>query len=216
MMTPSTQRTHVRLESIEAGVARLTDGPPHAVLAVQGVSVYLQRAEEQEGVLGAFSTLLNTLDAPLQFLVRVMPVDVEPRLSRFLDDAPAEYGEQAAAYADFLRQQSLVRDLREREYLVIVPATVPTSRLPLRHRHAAREAHEAAIRKHLTARCDVLLDALSRCGCTAHRFADDELAALYYRCWQPDTARRTRIRVTLDDWTALVVGRTRRTEGTTQ
>lgn len=211
-MTPTTQLTHVRLESIEAGVARLTDGPPHAVIAVQGVPLHLQSPEQQEGILGAFAALLNTLDGPVQFLTRVMPVDVEPRLSRFLDDTPAEYAEQAAGYARFIRQQSYVRELREREYLVIVPALVPSPRIPLRHREAAREAHEAAVRKHLTARCDVLLDGLARCGCTAHRLADDELAALYYRCWQPDTARRTRIRVTLDDWTELVVGRAR-TEG---
>ncbi len=212
-MSASTQLTHVRLDSIRAGVARLIDGPPHAILAVQGISLYLQGEDEQEGVLGAFARLLNTLDTSVQVVVRVMPVDLEPRLQRFLADVPSEYGEHAIGYADFLREQSRVRTLLDREYLVVVPSPIPSlsrSRVPFRDQTTALEAHEAAVRKDLTSRCEVLLSALAQCGgCVARRLADDELADLYYRCWQPDTARRTRIRMTLDDWAAYTVGRAR-------
>jgi hypothetical protein len=46
---------------------------------------------------------------------------------------------------------------------------------------------------------------LGRCGLTARRLADLELAQLYLACWSPERARAQRFRQQLDDYTTLAV-----------
>jgi hypothetical protein len=195
----STQRHHLGLRDISAGVATLRDGRPHAVLAVQGVTFALLGDEQQEALLAAFGRLLNALPGPVQFLVDVRPVDLEPRLAAFLRDAPPELADLARDHADFLRRLCRERTLLERRYYVALPG-------PERSPRVKTEEWNARVRRDLTGRCDQLLTLLADCGLTAHRLGDTELAELYYSRWSPDYARRQRIRQSLSDWSALAVG----------
>jgi len=199
----SVQRQHLGLADISAGVATLRDGRPHAVLAVQGVTFALLGDEQQEALLAAFGRLLNALPGPVQFLVDVRPVDLEPRLTAFLRDAPPELADLARDHADFLRRLCQERTLLERHYYVAVPG-------PERPPRLKTEEWNARVRRDLTGRCDQLLLLLADCGLAAHRLGDTELAELYYARWAPDYARRQRIRQSLADWTALAVGGTER------
>jgi len=195
----STQQQHLGLRDISAGVATVKDGPPHAVLEVQGVTFALLGDERQEALLAAFGRLLNALPGPVQFLVDVRPVDLEPRLAAFLREAPPELADLTRDHADFLRRLCRERTLLERRYYVAVPG-------PERSGRVKDEEWDARVRRDLTGRCDQLLTLLADCGLVAHRLGDTELAELYYARWAPDYARRQRIRQSLADWTALAVG----------
>ena len=80
----SVQKQHLGLAEISAGVARLRDGRPHAVLEVQGITFSMLGEEQQEALLASFARLLNALPCAVQFLVDVRPVDLEPRLDRLV------------------------------------------------------------------------------------------------------------------------------------
>jgi hypothetical protein len=159
--------------------------------------------EQQEGLLTTFGRLLNALPGPVQFLVDVRPVDLEPRLAAFVQQAPPELADLARDHADFLRRLCRERTLLERRYYVAVPG-------PARPPRVKDEAWNARVRRDLTGRCDQLLVLLADCGLVAHRLGDTELAELYYARWAPDYARRQRIRQSLADWSALAVGGTER------
>lgn len=212
----SVQATYVQLDDLDAGVARLRDGAPHAVIQVEGLTLDLLGEGEREATLLAFGEALNGLREPVQITIHVRPVDMAPRRERFLRHAPPELEDLAVAYADHLDRAAKDRVLLERRYYVTVPAPPPP--LPPRARGkkkpfpfrvgtpAAREDQDAAVRRHLTARCDALMAALTRCHLQPRRLGDKEIAALYHSCWCPDMAQRQAIRGTLDDWTALVIG----------
>jgi len=195
----STQQQHLGLRDISAGVATLQQGRPHAVLSVQGVTFDLLGDEQQEAMLTRFGRLLNALPGAVQFLVDVRPVDLEPRLERFVQQAPPELADLARDHADFLRSLCQERTLLERRYYVALPG-------PKRPPRVKNEEWDARVRRDLTGRCDQLLTLLADCGLVAHRLGDTELAELYYARWAPDYARRQRIRESLGEWTALAVG----------
>jgi hypothetical protein len=198
-MILSTQRHHLGLRDISAGVATLRDGTPHAVIAVEGVTFALLGDEQQEALLAAFGRLLNALPGPVQFLVDVRPVDLEPRLERFVREAPPELADLARDHADFLRSLCERRTLLERRYYLAVAG-------PERPTHVKPEAWDAQVRRDLTGRCEDLLARLTACGLSAERLGDTDLADLYYARWAPEYSRRQRIRQSLTEWTALAVG----------
>jgi hypothetical protein len=202
MFLGSVQQHHLGLADISAGVATVQGGRPHAVLRVEGVTFSLLGEEQQEAMLAAFGRLLSALPGPVQFLIDVRPVDMEPRLARFLADAPPELADLARDHADFLRALCERRTLLERRYYLAVAG-------PGRPAHVKAEEWDAQVRRDLTGRCEDLLTRLTACGLAATRLGDTDLAELYYARWAPDYARRQRIRQSLTEWTALAVGGTK-------
>ena len=67
------------------------------------------------------------------------------------------------------------------------------------------EPRREAARRQLTFRCDDVSRQLARCGLSARRLGDLELAQLYLACWSPERARAQRFRQQLDDYTTLAV-----------
>ena len=205
----STQAAHVGLRSIQDSVVTLRDGQARAVLEVSSVNFGLIGAGEQEAVVASFAALLNGLTFPVQVLVRVLPVDLERYVAELEQLAP-QLSEPLAAlardHALFLRRLTRQRTLLERRFYLIVPADSRTGRSGWRRKRGAGPDPDdpTDILKQLTARCDQLARGLSRCGLSAHRLDDVELAQLFHQCWAPDQARVQRLRRALTEYTALV------------
>ena len=205
----STQATHVGLRSIQDGVVTLRDGQARAVLAVSSVNFGLIGAGEQEAVVASFAALLNGLTFPVQALVRVLPVDLERYVAELEAVAPQlsqPLAVLARDHALFLRRLTRHRALLERRFYLVVPADGKTTHRGWRRTRAAGAGDDDAVDtlKQLTARCDELARGLSRCGLSAHRLDDVELAQLFHACWSPDQARVQRLRRRLTEYTALV------------
>jgi hypothetical protein len=118
---------------VGAGLARvadhallLADGSWRAVLEVGGVDLALQGPGEQEAALAGFAALLNALTFPVQIVVRLVPVDLEPYVVRLERRALGSLEEPLASmaldHAAFLRRLGRQRGLIERRYYVVVPA----------------------------------------------------------------------------------------------
>lgn len=205
----SVQTVHLNLASIEDGVIYLTDGQARAVLEVSSVNFGLAGEGEREGIVASFAALLNGLTFPAQILVRVLPVDLEGPVSD-LEHRAAGLSEPLAAlaqdHAGFLRRLARQRTLLERRFYVVVPADVEGIKRRwhwLTPPSVSMPDHSAA-RKQLTFRCEELARGLGRCGLTARRMNDIELAHLYYTCWCPELSRVQRLRRALTEYTALV------------
>jgi hypothetical protein len=104
----------------------LADGSHRAVLEVGGIDLALQGPGEQEAVLAGFAALLNALTFPVQIVVRLVPVDLEPYVvgleRRALDSLEEPLSGLALDHAAFLRRLGRQRSLIERRYYVVVPA----------------------------------------------------------------------------------------------
>ena len=205
----STQAAHVGLRAIQDSVVTLRDGQARAVLAVSSVNFGLIGAGEQEAVVASFAALLNGLTFPVQVLVRVLAVDLERYVADLEALAPGLSEPLAALARDhalFLRRLTRHRTLLERRFYLVVPADGKRVDRGWRRQRGvgAGPAEGADTLKQLTARCDELARGLSRCGLSARRLDDVELAYLFHQCWAPDQARVQRLRRALTEYTALV------------
>src|SRR5690242_15670195 len=76
---PSVQAAHAGLDALDDGVATFRDGRQRAVLEVCGAHFGLLEAEAQDATLAGFAAFLDSLDFPIQILVRVLPADLDRR-----------------------------------------------------------------------------------------------------------------------------------------
>lgn len=210
----STQTVHISLEAIEDGVVRLTDGQYRAVLEVGSVNFGLAGEAEREGIVESYAAFLNSLTFPVQVLVRVLPVDLETYLAEMERQAQQTLSEALADlardHAGFLRRLARHRTLLERRFYLVVPAQAESLGSPKSRFFPQRAAGPSldAARRQLTYRCEEVARQLGRCGLTARRLGDVELAQLYHAAWCPDLARTQRIRRRLVEYVTPVVGST--------
>jgi hypothetical protein len=216
-MTGSGHHVRLGIASIAEGVVASTDGEYHAVLEISGTANPFDDDSRQEAVLAGFSTFLNALAFPIQILVRALPVDLSRYVATLEDRgrraADLQLAELAHDHAVFVQALARQRTLLERRFYLVVPAERTTRRRslwPVRSggREVDADHRREAARHQLTFRCDDVGRQLARCGLTARRLTDLELAQLYLACWSPERARVQRFRQQLDDYTSLVVSTT--------
>lgn len=210
----SVQTARLGIEAIRMDVVELSGGEYRAVLEVSGTARPFEDDARVEGLLAGFSAFLNGLNYPLQILVRASPVDLSRYLStleergrHMVDGHLAELAHDHAAFVQGLARQ---RTLLERRFYVVVPAESASpagwaSRFGRGGRTADDEPRREAARRQLMFRCDDVSRQLARCGLTARRLRDLELAQLFLACWSPERARAQRFRQQLDDYTTLAV-----------
>jgi hypothetical protein len=187
------------IEDIDTGVVTLAGGRRHvAVLRLEGLSLHLQTEAQQDATIAAFAKLLDGQQGPLQLLVRVVPVDLEPRLERFRRQAPPELGRLRDAHIAHQRDVAQRHALLNHEYYVVVPG-------PERQPRQPRQQWVEASRRALDARCRGLVADFGR-YVHAERLGSKQLASLYYRFWSADYAAHRRLDATLAEWQPLVVG----------
>jgi hypothetical protein len=214
----SVQTIRVGVESIADGVVCLKTGEYRAALEVAGLAAALDDERQREAVLAGYAAFLNALTFPIQVLVRTVPVDLQRYLNSLEERAARELSPElvglARDHAAFVQGLARQRTLLERRFYVLVPAqSVRAARRPpwLTRRRRGPESSEADVaRRQLTFRCEEVGRQLGRCGLSARRLDDLELAELYVACWAPERARVQRFRQRLDEYTALAVRGVRR------
>ena len=152
----SAAHTSSRSRGARGGAAACDCGPTlyRAVLEATSINFSLKATSEQEGLLAGYRAFLNGLAFPVQLLIRIRPLDLEPYLERLTcrDGAmtsDTDHGGQsltaragpspampdetashatlchlAADHAVFVRHLARHHTLLERHFYVIIPADV--------------------------------------------------------------------------------------------
>jgi hypothetical protein len=160
-----------------------------AILEVSGITYHLKSEDEQQLITQQFQHMLSGLTYPLQILVRILPLDLEPYLRRF--QIPQRAGDAlsmlSASLLQFLRDLSAQRRLVERKCYIIVPATGIHRKASLSRRQ--QEQFEQA-RQQLDLRCQEIARQCAMMGLTTHRLEKAALVNLEYGCLRPQHAWR--------------------------
>ena len=104
-----------------------------AILEVSGVNYHLKSEEEQLLINDQFQLFLAGLNHPLQIMIRVLPLNLEPYLKRFQVSAldGNVLSTLAQGMVQFLSGLASGRTLLERRFYIIIPATPVTERSSL-------------------------------------------------------------------------------------
>jgi hypothetical protein len=88
-----------------------------AVLEVGSINYQLFTPQEQEAVIAHYRSLIASLHYPIQILIRVLPVDLEPYLRAIAEQATRRYAQQALLWKQQIQRATTSQgSLRQNSY----------------------------------------------------------------------------------------------------
>jgi len=194
-------------EEIREDVIVLKNGGLRAVLLVRGTNFGLRSAQEQSAIIYAYQTFLNSLEFPLQILVRSKKINLDPYLKSLENMLDKQQNEllrlQTLEYIDSLKILIEQFNVMKKEFYVVVaynPMPIKSgfwSNLlaPLLKQRQVKQKEQAfqTNKEVLNERAGMVENALARIGLKAVRLKTSDLIELLYESYNPDLAYEEKI-----------------------
>ncbi len=210
----STQ-THIRIAEIRENVVVLKNGGMRAVLKTSSINFNLKSEEEQNAIVYSYQSFLNSLEFPIQILVRSKKLDIDDYI-----DGVKKLGEkqenkllqeQTMEYAQYIKRLVEYADIMEKEFYVIIPYDPGRAqsgestkkffsffqRLAPKDSYAdikQRRSEFNNLKKGLLQRVNVIQAGLENCGLKVEQMDTTSLIELYYESYNPMTSRSQKLK----------------------
>lgn len=120
----STQR-YLPFSSIKENIIIMKDGSARLVVRCSTINFLLKNIDEQDSIIISFQRFLNSLDFPIQVLVRSKKLDIETYLWNLNDKAMKQTNSllqnQTYEYIEYLRKLIEVAQIMKKEFYIIIP-----------------------------------------------------------------------------------------------
>lgn len=212
----STQ-AHIKISEIHDDTVILKDGGIRTVLKVSSINFNLKSEDEQKAIIVSYQNFLNSLEFPIQILVRSRKLDVQKYLDNVRDLAHKQPNSllqnQTYEYADYIAKLIEYADIMEKEFYVIIPRdpyraekkgiisqfmaniSPKDTITEVKRRHKEFED----LKKGLSQRVNTVVTGLENCGLKVEVLDTQKLIRLFYKSYNPTTSRNVRFG-NLDDY----------------
>jgi len=202
---------YLNIAEIKDNVVVLKNGGLRAILQTSSVNFNLKSEDEQNSIIYAYQNFLNSLDFPIQIVVQSRKLDVDKYIENVKETASKHENpllkEQTLEYAEYVQKLIEYADIMEKNFYVVVPLDpYRTQKLNMfakfmQHISAQdsinsikRRHHEfEELNKHLTERVNGVKNGLEACNLRAVQLTTPQLIELFYRIYNPGTARNEKI-----------------------
>lgn len=120
----STQR-YLPFSSIKENIIIMKDWSARMVVKCSTINFLLKNTDEQDAIIISFQRFLNSLDFPIQVLVRSKKLDIESYLSNLNEKAIKQTNQllqnQTYEYIEYLRKLIEVAQIMKKEFYLIIP-----------------------------------------------------------------------------------------------
>lgn len=120
----STQR-YLPFSEIRENIMIMKDGSSRMVLKVHAMNFNLKSTEEQDAIIISYQRFLNSLNFPIQIVIRSVKVDIESYINRLknlaLKQSNTLLQEQTYKYVDFLTNLVDLAQIMKKEFYIIIP-----------------------------------------------------------------------------------------------
>lgn len=207
----STQ-THLRIAEIKDNTIILKNGGLRSIIKTTSINFNLKSEVEQNSIIQAYQSFLNSLEFPIQILVRSKRLEIDDYIESIEDLAENQTNpllkSQTSEYAQYIRKLIEYADIMEKEFYVIVPYDPPRTPQPnalqaffqrlqpkdsvadIKKRHKEFEEN----RKKLTQRASTIQTGLESCSLKTKELDTFELTELLYKSYNPLNSRDVKIK----------------------
>lgn len=201
--TKNTTQEYLEIAEIKEDTVVLRDGSLRAVLLVSSINFALKSLEEQNAIIGAYMSFLNSFDFFLQIVVQSRKVDMRPYLSELMNLEKTQTNEllkmQTREYRDFIAELVELGDIMTKRFYVIVPYN-PISDSKKSFWKRTKELFSSATIVHLeekrfhdrnrelSLRVGHVMTGLNSISLQAIQLDTQALIELYYNSFNPESA----------------------------
>ena len=205
----STQNT-LQLSEVRDGMVIMADGSFRVVVACKSINFDLMSDREREGVEYSYQNFLNSLNFPIQILVRSQRVDIGPYIDKLIAIRRSQdnmlLGVLMDDYVNFIDVLSQEANIMEKSFYITIPffphgdaANLVEQgkgffgKLFARPQNTVTRIDAAAYQKakdELKNRTDSVIAGLFQIGIQSVQLDTKALGELYYNYYNPDTALR--------------------------
>ena len=223
----STQNT-LLLSEIRDSIVIMADGSFRAVVACKSINFDLMSSREREGVEYSYQNFLNSLNHPIQILIRSQRVDIGPYLDRLAVIRRAQDNMLLNVlmddYINFIDVLSQEANIMDKSFFIVIPYYPQGDIANLVEQgkgfFGKLFAKQNTITKIDTAtyqrakdeiknRVDAVTSGLFQLGVQSVQLNTKELGELYYNTYNPDTA----VREPLGDFESVTATYVKKGEG---
>ena len=120
----STQR-HLPFSQLRENVIIMKDSSGRVVLRCSTINFLLKSSEEQDAIIISFQRFLNSLDFPVQIMVRSTKLDIDGYLEKLKDRAVKQENSllqnQIYEYIEYLKKLVEVAQIMKKEFYIVIP-----------------------------------------------------------------------------------------------
>lgn len=202
----STQ-TYLKISEIRDDTLVLKNGGLRAILKVSSINFNLKSEDEQNAIIYSYQGFLNTIEFPLQIVVRSKKLDIDEYLDKLkkLGEKQANplLQRQTFEYVEYIGKLVEYADIMEKEFYVVVPYDPYRSErlnfmqkffqnmTPRDSYENIKRRHEEfdALKKGLNQRVNTVKIGLENSGLKAEQLTTRELIELFYNIYNPTASR---------------------------
>jgi len=120
----STQR-YLPFSQIRENIIVMKDDSARLIMRCSTINFLLKNTDEQDSIIISFQRFLNSLDFPIQILVRSKKLDIDGHLNNLNDKALKQKNSllqnQTYEYIEYLRKLIEVAQIMKKEFYIILP-----------------------------------------------------------------------------------------------
>ncbi len=201
----------LNIAEIKDNVVVLKNGGIRAILQTSSVNFNLKSEEEQNSIIYAYQSFLNSLDFPIQIVIQSRKLDIDKYIEN-VKEASAKHDnpllkQQTLEYAEYIQKLVEYADIMEKDFYVVVPydpyraqklnplekfmqsisSTDSIDNIKRRH----KEFDE--LNKHLGERVNSVRTGLEACNLRVAQLTTSQLIETFYRLYNPETSRNQKI-----------------------
>lgn len=198
---------HLKIAEIHDDTVVLKSGGLRTILKTSSVNLNLKSEEEQNAVIYSYQNFLNTLEFPIQIVIRSKKLDLENYIEKLKKIGVKQQNpllqKQTFEYIEYISRLVEYADIMEKQFYVVIPhdplgqekkgflASFLENIFPQDSvtKINARKRQFDELKKRLTQRVNVVKAGLEACGLRVQELGTQELIELFYETYNPLTSR---------------------------
>lgn len=215
----STAQKFLEIHDIVNDLLILKDGSTALIITVSAMNFGLLAEEEQDAIIYSYASLLNSLNYPIQIVIKSQTKDVTSYLHLLdneLEVATSQVKrEWIKKYRSFVANLIRERNVLDKKFYVVIPATAlemgllpPSTVIPGVQQPDLSTVEKSVIlekaREILEPKRDHLMSQFGRIGLIARQLTTQEIIQLFYLSYNPEAAEGQQITDTNSYTTPLV------------
>lgn len=221
----ATTQDFIDILEIKNDLAVLKNGKVSAVLQLNSINFELLSAREQDAVISAFAGILNSLNFPIQVVIRSRAMNIEKYINKLekIENKITDplLKSQAIAYRNFVNNTIEVNKVLDKKFYLVVPSGYAEyenlgsgpfeffgrllGKQNKRPEYVNIDEAVAKARGDLTPKIDTLVREFEKIHITCKRLTTEELIKLYYEIYKEGADKTGRLSTNFDDYKTPIV-----------